>query len=178
MLIWAASLMLLSPTLLYSWSFPWQITEQQFNPVGLTLVSRVCCQRELACFSFLFSSSLSPTQIYSNSFFCSSLLSSSGPGAVAEVSLAWSSSGCLCSSAFPQLLPALVPPCPHFQGLFQEQHLPSCLSFLQAQSQKMVCHLPLFNIFSPNIKHTHAYRESTCISFTLLALLLSAAQWW
>lgn len=131
--------MLLSPTLPYSCSFPWQITEQQFHPVGLTLEKLGLLPKRagpLFSFSLVFFFFLFPTQVYSNSFFCSNLFSSSGPDAVAEVPVAWCYSG-LCSSAFPQLLAALVPPCPQVSpGLFQEQHLPiSQLSALSSSLQ-------------------------------------------
>lgn len=131
--------MLLSPTLPYSWSFPWQITEQQFHPVGLTLEKLGLLPKRagpLFSFSLVFFSFSPPKSIQIASFaaICSLPL-----GLMLLLRSLWHGAiqACLCSSASPQLLAALVPPCPQVSpGLFQEQHLPiSQLSALSSSLQ-------------------------------------------
>lgn len=169
----SCSLMLLSPTLQYSWSFPWQKTEQQFNPVGLTLLSWVCCQGELACFSFLvflFYFSFSPpksTQIVSFAAICSLPL-----GLMLLLRSPWHG---LFRSAFAHLhffsfwQPWSLPAHRSLQVYFRGSTSPSLssLSFLQATLQYF---LPKHQILS-------SYRESTCRSFTLLACLTTSAKY-
>lgn len=145
MLIWAASLMLLSPTLHYSWSFSWQITEQHFNPLGLTLVKLGLLPKRaglLFFFSFFFPFS-PPKSIQMVSFatICSLPL-----GQMLFLSSPWHGTlqACLCSSAFLQLLAALVPPCPQVShGFFQEQHLPINPLSVLSSSLKPEDDLPL-----------------------------------
>lgn len=157
--------MLLSPTLPYSWSFPWQITEQQFHPVGLTLEKLGLLPKRagpLFSFSLVFFFFLFPTQVYSNSFFCSNLFSSSGPDAVAEVPLAWCCSGlpvliCI-SSASGSTGPSLPTGLSRFvSGAAPPQQSAVC-PLLKPTARRWFAICP-FSIFSPQILNTLTLTE-------------------
>ena len=111
MLIWAASVMLLSPTQQYIWSFPWQITEQKFNSVDLTLGEPFLLPNSRAGILFF---SFPPPLVQQFLLQQSVLLlwawwCCRGPLAQHEpflpLPLGWT-----CSPAFRQLRPALGPP--------------------------------------------------------------------
>lgn len=174
--------MLLSPTLPYSWSFPWQITEQQFHPVGLTLEKLGLLPKRAGP---LFSFSLwgffpfpppKSIQIASFAAICSLPL-----GLMLLLRSPWH--GAVQACAHLHLLSFWqhwsLPAHRSLQVCFRSSTSPSvsCLPSPQAYSQKMICHLPLFNIFSPNITYSHAYRESTHRSFTLLACSTTNAKY-
>lgn len=173
MLIWAPSLMLLSPTLQYSWSFP---CKQLSSNLTLTSVSWVCCQRELACFSFLgFFPPFPPPksiQIVPFAAICSLPL-----GLMLLLRCPWHGAlqGCLCSSAFLQLLAALLPPCPRGSGALSGAAPPLQSALCPFSKPKTRRCFATFQYFLP--KYSHAYRESTCRSFGFLACFTTNAKY-